>query len=222
MGDKNEWPWLAALLRPSSTSSGQYCGASLISSTHVLTAAHCIEPFQQNQIRVRLGEYKFDDNDGDEDTFKLAWMKMHANYNAKTFENDIAILKLDRKVTFSDSIKAACLPFADVDYVDKKATVAGWGTIYFGGPTSQQLLEVDVGIWKNSDCANNYRRLNRNVLDTMMCAGDATGRRRMSGRFRWASKLSSRSRSTLRTMWSCFLGCTMCRKRISWSLYTSF
>ena len=122
-----------------------------------------------------MGEYKFDDNDGDEDTFNLAWMKMHANYNAKTFENDIAILKLDRKVTFSDSIKAACLPFADVDYVDKQATVAGWGTIYFGGPTSQQLLEVDVGIWKNSDCANNYRRLNRNVLDTMMCAGDATG-----------------------------------------------
>ena len=54
-------------------------------------------------------------------------------------------------------------------------SVAGWGTIYFGGPTSQDLLEVDVGIWKNSDCANNYRRLNRNVLDTMMCAGDATG-----------------------------------------------
>ena len=122
-----------------------------------------------------MGEYKFDDNDGDEDTFNLAWMKMHANYNAKTFENDIAILKLDRKVTFSDSIKAACLPFADVDYVDKKATVAGWGTIYFGGPTSQRLLEVDVGIWKNSDCANNYARLNRNVLDTMMCAGDASG-----------------------------------------------
>ena len=122
-----------------------------------------------------MGEYKFDDNDGDEDTFNLAWMKMHANYNAKTFENDIAILKLNRKVTFSDSIKAACLPFADVDYVDKKATVAGWGTIYFGGPTSQQLLEVDVGIWNNTDCANNYRRLNRNVLDTMMCAGDATG-----------------------------------------------
>ena len=44
LADKNEWPWLAALLRPSSTSSGQYCGASLISSTHVLTAAHCIAP----------------------------------------------------------------------------------------------------------------------------------------------------------------------------------
>ena len=44
LADKNAWPWLAALLRPSSTSSGQYCGATLISSTHVLTAAHCIDP----------------------------------------------------------------------------------------------------------------------------------------------------------------------------------
>ena len=42
--EKNAWPWLAALLRPSTSGSGQYCGASLISETHVLTAAHCVAP----------------------------------------------------------------------------------------------------------------------------------------------------------------------------------
>ena len=57
-----------------------------------------------------------------------------------------------------------------------QATVAGWGTIYFGGPTSQFLQEVDVGIWKNSDCATNYGKLNRKVLNTMLCAGDNTGK----------------------------------------------
>ena len=41
---KNAWPWLAALLRPSTTGSGQYCGATLVSDTHILTAAHCIAP----------------------------------------------------------------------------------------------------------------------------------------------------------------------------------
>ena len=57
-----------------------------------------------------------------------------------------------------------------------QATVAGWGTIYFGGPTSQFLQEVDVGIWKNSDCATNYGKLNRKVLNTMLCAGDNIGK----------------------------------------------
>ena len=54
--------------------------------------------------------------------------------------------------------------------------MAGWGTIYFGGPTSQFLQEVNVGIWRNSDCANNYGKLDRKVLDTMLCAGDNTGK----------------------------------------------
>lgn len=41
---KNAWPWLAALLRPTNSGSGQYCGAALISPNHILTAAHCIDP----------------------------------------------------------------------------------------------------------------------------------------------------------------------------------
>ncbi len=48
----------------------------------------------------------------------------------------------------------------------------GWGTIYFGGPTSSRLQEVNVRIWENSLCGANYGRLNRKVTDNMMCAGD--------------------------------------------------
>ena len=54
--NKNAWPWLAALLQPSLPGSGQYCGAALISENHILTAAHCVEPFTQDEIKVRVGE----------------------------------------------------------------------------------------------------------------------------------------------------------------------
>jgi len=174
---KNAWPWLAALLRPSSTGSGQYCGAALISKNHILTAAHCVAPFTQDQISVRLGEYDFTtQGETGEQTYKLSWMKMHENYDPKTFENDIAILKLNQDAKFTQSVQPACLPVNDLEYNGVKATVAGWGTIYFGGPTSQFLQEVNVGIWRNSDCANNYGKLDRKVLDTMLCAGDNTGK----------------------------------------------
>ena len=48
----------------------------------------------------------------------------------------------------------------------------GWGTIYFGGPTSDTLQEVNVRVWEQSQCAKNYATLGRDVLDTMMCAGE--------------------------------------------------
>ena len=68
------------------------------------------------------------------------------------------------------------LVFVSIYFFNFRAKVAGWGTIYFGGPTSSRLQEVEVGIWRNSDCDRNYGRLDRNVLDTMLCAGDTTGK----------------------------------------------
>ena len=36
--DKGEWPWIAALMN----NGRQFCGGSLITDRHILTAAHCV------------------------------------------------------------------------------------------------------------------------------------------------------------------------------------
>lgn len=143
--DPDEWPWLAALVRKGGSGSGQYCGATLISNTHVLTAAHCLEPFRKEEILVKLGEYDFSQSGetGDE-TFSVTAMKLHENYNSVTYENDIAIIRLDRPATFSKSIWPICLPDASQEFTNTRAFVIGWGTIYFGGPVSNTLQEVNV------------------------------------------------------------------------------
>lgn len=38
---KNEWPWIAALLN----NGRQFCGGSLIDDKHILTAAHCVAQY---------------------------------------------------------------------------------------------------------------------------------------------------------------------------------
>merc|ERR1712183_248439 len=163
--DPDEWPWLAALVHKSGRGSGQYCGATLISDTHVLTAAHCLEPFRKEDILVRLGEYDFSQTGetGDE-TFSVAAMKLH--------ENDIAVIRLDRAATFSKSIWPICLPAPSTQFTNNRAFVIGWGTIYSAGPVSNTLQEVNVRVWENSECAQNYATLSRVVTDTMLCAGE--------------------------------------------------
>ena len=72
---------------------------------------------------------------------------------------------------FSRSVYPICLPESGKNFTNTRAFVIGWGTIYFGGPTSNILQEANLRVWSNQQCATNYNRLNRKVTDTMLCAG---------------------------------------------------
>ena len=117
---------MAALVHKQGSGSGQYCGATLISDNHVVTAAHCLKPFNKDDILIKLGEYDFNQNGetGDE-TFSVAAMKLHENYNDVTYENDIAIMRLNRPATFSDSIWPICLPEGNRELTNTRAYVIG-------------------------------------------------------------------------------------------------
>ena len=168
--DPNEWPWLAALVIPGS---GQYCGATLISDTYVLTAAHCVDAYKPQEIQVKLGEYDFKKKGETRDkTFTISSIKLHERWNPDTMEHDIALLKLKMRATFNKSIWPISLPRETTEYTNTRAFVLGWGTIYFAGPLSDILQEVNLRIWDNPTCKSNYEALGRDVTDTMLCAGE--------------------------------------------------
>ena len=58
---------------------------------------------------------------------------IHENYNTRTLENDIAIITLDRKVSFTQFIRPICLPSLDPNqkssvsskYEGKTVNIAG-------------------------------------------------------------------------------------------------
>ncbi|XP_068215843.1 coagulation factor IX-like [Palaemon carinicauda] len=169
--DPKDWPWMAAFVQRSGTVT--YCGGTLINNLFVLTAAHCMAPFSQNEIFVRLGEYDFSDSSGNRPTdFNVAEVRMHERYNSNTQENDIALVRLDRIVTFSDFIKPVCLPPEGRSFVGLNGFVTGWGTIFSGGPTSSVLQEVVVPVWQPNECAAAYPN---KIFPGMMCAGAKEG-----------------------------------------------
>lgn len=94
-----------------------YCGATLINDRYVLTAAHCVHGFDKNRISVRLLEH--DRNIASETqtiTKKVLRIVRHARYNPSTYDNDIALLRLDSPVELKSPLRSACLPTKGKSY----------------------------------------------------------------------------------------------------------
>ena len=94
-----------------------YCGASLVKSTHVLTAAHCVEGYEADNIRIYPGVHYFSASVlNKENGIPTRQIFIHESYAPNGLNNDVAVLRLQRPVDVDfEKVGLICLPEKTAD-----------------------------------------------------------------------------------------------------------
>lgn len=171
----HSWPWQVSLGEAEFEGIGHFCGGSLISSQWVLTAAHCLNERTANDIVAILGAHSLLDI-GDVITRKADTLLAHSNYSAFNKNYDIALVKLDVPVNFTDKVRPICLPEKGNDLLrNGECFATGWGQTR-GSGSFATLKQAPMSEFPFQECRNAgglvFRELNEH--DTF-CAGDPHG-----------------------------------------------
>ncbi|XP_047191726.1 transmembrane protease serine 5 [Scophthalmus maximus] len=171
------WPWQVSLYY----SNRHTCGGSIITSQWVVTAAHCVHNYRLPQVSswvvyagiVTRSSAKMAQHKG----YAVEKIIHHKNYNHRSHDSDIALMKLRTPLNFSDTIRPVCLPQYDYDLPGgTQCWISGWGYTQPDGVHSPDTLkEAPVPVISTKKC-NSSCMYNGEITSRMLCAGYTEGK----------------------------------------------
>ncbi|XP_067007159.1 brachyurin [Anabrus simplex] len=173
---RGQFPHQAALYLDGSS----FCGGSLISTTFILTAAHCAQGI--SRFTVYLGAQSLSASESGRVTVTTTSKIVHSGYSSSTLNNDIALVRLPSAVALSNYIKLVNLPSysqASNTFAGQSVRVSGWGKVSDASTSvSNTLNYVDLSVVTNAVCRNSYGNI---IVSSTICAQGSGGRSTCNG-----------------------------------------
>lgn len=148
---RNQFPYQAGLLLYVNGGAA-WCGGTVISNRHIITAAHCTDSLTTG-VDVYLGAWDRTNSKevGQQIIFvETKYVIVHENWQSDTITNDISIIKLPVEIEFNEYIQPAKLPVKSGQYstyAGEQAVASGWGKttdrkFYIGLLSSTLLIKL--------------------------------------------------------------------------------
>ncbi|NWW90527.1 FA10 factor, partial [Rhynochetos jubatus] len=148
-----------------------FCGGTILNEYFILSAANCVRGWSTG-LRVLVGMVDKEEEEPGRSMHRVEKIIAHDDFDADSYDSDIALLKLEQPITFSEDVVPACLPeedFAkDVLMNQRFGIVSGFGKTIERAQPVKRMKVLQIPYVNRTTCK---RALYQPVTENMFCAG---------------------------------------------------